>query len=451
METPLLDALKDYAQKGPARFHMPGHKGHAPEGLDIFSLDVTELPPTGDLYAGGDVIAQAEGLWGSLFGFPVCQFLTGGSTQGIHAALLLRAQQGREVLADRCAHRSVHNAMAMWDLSPTWLSRPQDRPLDPQLLRRGLEEACAQGREVKTVCITSPTYYGVLSDIPALAQVAHNFGAALVVDGAHGCHLPFLGQAPFRGADLVICSAHKTLPVLGQGALLFAAGGALAADGDLAQEVRWAASVNGTSSPSYAVMASMDLARARWSTPEGRRALERTAQWGARLREEFPALRGPGLDPLRLTLLVPAGAGFGWKTQLERQGIFPEMADRDHLVFLLSPENTQEDFARLERALDALYKEAAGDLPGASPDWDLPPVRLTPRQAMLAPRRPRPLSESEGAVCLDQVAPYPPGVPVIAPGEEITKKGLAYLRQVGYNVEADVNILAPTGREEAGL
>lgn len=445
METPLLDALKRYAKEDPARFHMPGHKGRALRGLDVFSLDVTELPGTGDLYAGGDVIARAEGLWGALFGFPVCQFLTGGSTQGIHAALLLRARRGREVLADRCAHRSVHNAMAMWDLSPTWLSRPQDRPLEPERLRQGLEEARARGREVKTVCITSPTYYGVLSDIPALARVAHDFGAALVVDGAHGCHLPFLGQNPFRGADLVICSAHKTLPVLGQGALLFAA------DAGCARAVRWAASVNGTSSPSYAVMASMDLARARWSTPEGRKALERTAQWGERLRGEFPALRGPELDPLRLTLLVPGGDGFGWKARLERERIFPEMADRDHLVFLLSPQNRNEELKRLERSLGDLYREASGDLPGTSPDWDLPPVRLTPRQAMLAPSIRRPLAESEGAVCLDQVAPYPPGVPVIAPGEEITKKGLAYLRQVGYNVEADVNILAPTGREEAGL
>lgn len=445
METPLLDALMAYAGKSPARFHMPGHKGRAPEGLDLFSLDVTELPPTGNLYEGGDVIAQAEGLWGPLFGFPTCQFLTGGSTQGLHTALLLCAKRGREVLADRCSHRAVHNAMAMWDLAPTWLPRPQDKPLAPELLRQGLEAAKAQGKEIKTVCITSPTYYGVLSDVSALAEVTHSYGGLLVVDGAHGCHLPFLGLDPFGGADLVVCSAHKTLPVLGQGALLFAG------SGFSAREVRWAASVNGTSSPSYAVMASMDLARARWSTPAGKAALERTAAWAQKLRSELPALDGPDLDPMRLTALVPGGAGFGWKAKLEEQGVYPEMADRDHLVFLLSPENTGGDMERLEGGLKALYQEAAGAMPGASPDWILPPICLTPRQAMLAPSVCRPLSESEGAVCLEQVAPYPPGVPVIAPGEEITKKGLAYLREVGYNVEVDVNILDQTRRKEAGL
>lgn len=445
METPLLDALKTYAAKSPARFHMPGHKGRAPEGLDLFALDVTELPPTGNLYEGGDVIARAEGLWAEVFGFPTCQFLTGGSTQGLHTALLLCARQGREVLADRRAHRAVHNAMAMWDLRPTWLPRPQDKPLTPELLRQGLEGARAQGKEVKTVCITSPTYYGVLSDVTALAETAHDYGAVLVVDGAHGCHLPFLGRQPFEGADLVVCSAHKTLPVLGQGALLFAASGFSAA------EVRWAASVNGTSSPSYAVMASMDLARAQWSTPAGKAALERTAAWAQKLRSELPALDGPDLDPLRLTALVPGGAGFAWKAKLEEGGVFPEMADRDHLVFLLSPENTDEDMERLERGLKALYQEAPGALPGESPAWELPPVRLTPRQAMLAPSIPRPLAESQGEICLTQVAPYPPGVPVIAPGEEITKKGLAYLTQVGYNVKVDVNILDQTRWEEAGL
>lgn len=445
METPLLDALKTYAKARPARFHMPGHKGRAPRGLDVFSLDVTELPPTGDLYAGGDVIARAEELWGSTFGFPICQFLTGGSTQGIHTALLLRSRHGREVLADRCAHRSVHNAMAMWDLAPTWLARPQDKPLDPQLLRRGLEEARSQGREIRTVCITSPTYYGVLSDVRVLAEISHAFGAALVVDGAHGCHLPFLGLRPFEGADLVVCSAHKTMPVLGQGALLFAGPGVLEA------EVRWAASVNGTSSPSYAVMASMDLARGRWSTSRGRAALERTAARVGKLRLEFPSLDGASLDPLRLTLLVPAGAGAAWKIRLEQEGVYPEMADRDHLVFLLSPENTAGEFRRLERALEGLCRGASGDLPGPSPAWELPPVRLTPRQAMLARGVRKPLAESGGEICLTQVAPYPPGVPVIAPGEEITKKGLAYLEEVGYNVGVDVNILDRNGREEAGL
>lgn len=445
MEAPLLTALRGYARRDPARFHMPGHKGRTPRELkDIFALDVTELPSTGDLYAGGDVIARAEALWADAFGFPTCQFLTGGSTQGIHAALLLCARQGRDILVDRCAHRSVHNAMALFDLIPTYLSRPQDRPFTPTMLRRGLELAREHGREIKTVCITSPTYYGVLSDVPALAEVAREFGATLVVDGAHGCHLPFLGLDAFRGAGLVVCSAHKTMPVLGQGALLFA--GAEFSP----EEVRRAASVNGTSSPSYAVMASMDLARAEWQRGQTRRELAELSNFVETLRGRFPALTGPGLDPLRFTALVPGGAGLLWKARLEERGVFPEMADRDHLVFLLSPCNPRRHLARLERALAGLYGGGVAGHPGPCPPAPLPPVRLTPRQALLAPTVRRVLARSEGWVSAGQIAPYPPGVPVIAPGEEITKKCLAYLEEVGYNVQEEVELADLTGAAAQG-
>lgn len=445
METPLLDALRDYAKGDPARFHMPGHKGVAPGALkNLFPLDVTELPDTGDLYAGGDVIARAEGLWGELFGFPTCQFLTGGSTQGIHTALLLCARRGRDILVDRCAHRAVHNAMALFDLLPAYLSRPQDRPLTPTMLRRGLELAREHGRDIKTVCITSPTYYGVLSDVPALSAVAHEFGTALVIDGAHGCHLPFLGQAPFRGADLVICSAHKTMPVLGQGALLFAG------EDFSPEEARRAASVCGTSSPSYAVMASMDLARAEWTDARGRRKLEELCRQIAHLRAVFPSFSGPEMDPMRLTALVPGGLGRAWKKRLEERGVFPEMADRDHLVFLLSPSNSRRHLKRLEKALEALYAAAPAFDPVPCPPAPLPPVRLTPRQALLAPTARRVLAESEGEICAQQIAPYPPGIPVVAPGEEITKKGLAYLTQVGYNMDKEIQIVCPREAEGGG-
>lgn len=302
------------------------------------------------------------------------------------------------------------------------------------------------GKRPRAVCITSPTYYGVLSDVAALARVAHRYGAWLVVDAAHGCHLPFLGENPFAGADLVVTSGHKTLPVLGQGALLFA--GAEVDPG----EVKRGAAVNGTSSPSYPVMASMDLARAYCLSEKGRRELGRCMERVDKLKERFPALSGPGMDPLRLTLPVPGGAGFLWKERLEQGwNIYPEMADRDHVVFLLSPNNKKGELGRLERALERLYGEGAGEMPGPLSPCPLPPARLTPRQALLAPGWRQNLAECEGEVCLEQVAPYPPGVPVIAPGEEITKKGLAYLQEVGYNVDTQVNILDRGRWEEAAL
>lgn len=439
MDTPLVSALLAHRALDPAPFHMPGGKGRPLPLEDLgpmSSFDVTELPDTGNLYEGHDVIAEAETLWAARFGFETCQFLTGGSTQGLQAALLLAAREGREVLADRCSHRSIFNAFALFDLSPSFFLRRQDTPVDPELLEETLSQREQEGKPANTVCVTSPTYYGVLSDIPALAKVAHRHGARLVVDGAHGAHLPFLGQNPFEGADLLVCSAHKTLPVYGQGALLFATGAFREKD------VRWAASVVGTSSPSYPVMASMDAARGYLESREGQLALLCAKSRAARLTARFGGLKYVLLDPLRLTLEVADKGGFALKERLERAGIFPEMADADHVVFLFSVSNTTEDFDRLEDALERWY------VPGPVDRAALPPKPervASPKEALTAPRVSRVLAESEGLVCAQQVAPYPPGIPVIAPGERITKKCLAYLADVGYNVHQEVDVLPAGG------
>lgn len=436
MNTPLVKALLDHREKAPAPFHMPGHKGR-PLPLEEFgpvsALDVTELPDTGNLYEGGDVIAQAEALWAEAFGFPTCQFLTGGSTQGLQAALLLSARRGREILADRCSHRSIFNAFALFDLSPTFFLRRQDAPVDPELLEEALSQREQAGTPANTVCVTSPTYYGVLSDVPALAKVAHRHGAQLLVDGAHGCHLPFLGENPFRGADLLICSAHKTLPVYGQGALLFASAAYAAS------AVARAASVVGTSSPSYPIMASMDQARAWLQSPRGQLELLCAKSCAARLAARFGTLKNVRLDPLRLTLEVGGEGGFALKRRLEAEGIFPEMADADHVVFLFSTANTREDFTRLENALAAAYTPGAADRAALPPE---PEAVVSPARALLSPAEPLPLTQAEGRVAAQQVAPYPPGIPVIAPGERITKKCLAYLADVGYNVHQEVQVLS---------
>lgn len=434
-KAPLVEALLRHHSAHPAPFHMPGGKG---KPLDMENLgpasafDVTELPDTGNLYGGGDVIEEAERLWAKTFGFPTCQFLTGGSTQGLQAALLLSAQTGKEILVDRCSHRSIFHGLALFDLNPTFLTRRQDRPITVEALEEALAQREKTGKPANTVCITSPTYYGVLSDIKALSRVAHAHNAKLLVDGAHGCHLPFLGKNPFEGADLLVCSAHKTLPVYGQGALLFSAGGASPKD------LRQAASVVGTSSPSYPIMASMDYARAWLESSEGQLALLCAKSCAGGLKNRFGGLKNVLLDPLRLTLEVPGKGGFTLKKRLEGEGIFPEMADADHVVFLFSTANTQSDFDRLGKALERYY--TPGDI-DRSPLPPEPEQVISPAAALVAPRETRTLAFCEGLVAAQQIAPYPPGIPVVAPGERITKKCLAYLDDVGYNVHQEVDVL----------
>ncbi len=435
MPTPLYDALRGYADKKPLRFHMPGHKGKflpVPELAGLAALDLTELSPTGNLYEAGEPFDSARRLWAELFGFDCCQFLTGGSTMGIHTGLTLCARPGSRVLVDRSCHRAVFNAMALLDLEPVYLERPWLRsenligPVSPEMVEKMLD----RHPDIKTVCITSPTYAGVLSNIGVISRIVHARGGKLFVDGAHGAHLPFLGLAPFWGADAVTVSAHKTLPAMGQTALLFTDG----FDSDL---VRRTASVFGTSSPSYPMLASLDVAREWLTGEEGFHQYRQAACRVTELRQKFPGLRpeyGLSLDPCRFVLKVKDGPAFA--KQLEERGVYPEMEDGGHVVFICTAQDSDEDFYGLERVLEEL-RDQMGDCPPV-PAPPVPERVISLRTALFAPSRVRPLEDCEGEISACQIAPYPPGVPVVAPGERISKKELAYLREIGYNMLSEV-------------
>lgn len=429
MGAPLYEALRALADRRPLRLDMPGHHGTPlPGGMPWPShIDFTENGDTGDLYGGEpDAIQAAEALWAEGLGFDSCLFLTGGSTQGIHAGLALLAGCGSAAAVDRGSHRAVYHALALLDLDPVFLPRPWLEeegvagPIDPL----AVEEALRARPDVKTVCITSPTYYGVLSDIPAIAAVCHAHGVKLMVDGAHGAHLPFLGYEGFRAADVVVMSAHKTLPAPGQTALLFANGYGLD------QLQRWG-SVYGTSSPSYVLMAALDAVR-DYMEGEGTARYRETVRRVEDLRRRFPALgegEGLALDPARLVLTGPDG--FALERALRRRGISCEMADRGHAVCICTCADGGEDFARLERAL--VETGLTGPCAPIPAPPEAPEAVLPPRRALFAPRERIALAQSAGRVCAGQIAPYPPGVPVVAPGERIEKKHLAYLAQIGYN------------------
>lgn len=429
MPAPLYDSLRALAAQNPLRLDMPGHHGGPlPGGLSWPSeIDFTENGATGDLYGDGpDAIQAAERLWAARLGFDSCLFLTGGSTQGIHAGLALLAGAGGSVALDRGSHRSAYHALALLDLTSHFLTRPwlADEGVTGPISPEAVEQTLAKHPDIKTVCITSPTYYGVLSDIPALAAVCRAHGAALMVDGAHGAHLPFLGYDGYQAADVVVMSAHKTLPAPGQTALLLANGFPL---GELQ---RWGA-VYGTSSPSYVLMSALDAVR-DYMEGEGAARCRETAHLTEGLRRRWPSLTkrdGLSLDPTRLTLFSPDG--FALARALRARGVYPEMADRGHVVCILTCADGAAEFARLERALDetGLTGPRAPCPPPPSP----PEAVLTPRQALFAPREAIPLAEAAGRTAACQIAPYPPGVPVVAPGERIEKKHLAYLREIGYN------------------
>lgn len=442
MDAPLYHALCTLARSGALRMHMPGHKGNAMAPLfSIAAIDYTEIPPTGNLYTGEGPIAEAEALAARAWGAARAYFLTGGSSQGILAGLALCAAPGSTILLDRNTHKSFFSGMALLDLHPVYLDHPAAG--DVERLLRAHPEA-------KTVCVTSPTYYGVVAEIEAIAAVCRAHGAKLLVDEAHGAHFPFVNRGPCaagRGAAVSVSSAHKTLPALGSSALLFTDGSF--SDG----AVREKTALFGTSSPSYPILASIDWARAHLEGPGGE-AYRRCARETAALRSAingrgvFHALTeadGLTLDPTRLTVYT-ACAGLNGRRAGElleqHYNIWPEMSNRDCVVCILTCSDSSADVARLANALEALESWAGtAPLPPCPPPPG-PETCCSIRSAAFAPRHSLPLGQAAGRISAVSIAPYPPGVPVVAPGERITPDILSYLRTIGYDLDEPVSVLS---------
>ena len=428
----LLARLEAYASSGALPMHMPGHKRNltaapflAPLGG---GLDITEIDGFDNLHDAQDVLRRemerAAALWGARRSF----FLVNGSTCGLLAAVYAVAAGGGSAIVARNCHKAVYHALELCGLTPRYLLPDwcAEWGIYGSVSPESVAAALVDTPNARFVLLTSPTFEGALSDISAIAKLCHQAGVPLLVDEAHGAHLGlggFPAEALACGADVVIQSAHKTLPAMGQAALLFT-------NGIDPGQVRRTAAIYGTSSPSYPILASLDTAR-EWLEGPGAGEYGRVARRTAALRCRFPSLCPPlPLDPTRFTLKVKNGPAF--TGQLEsRCNIWPEMEDGGHVVFILTACDGEEVLDRLESVLEGMEEQMGDSAPLPPPP--LPERVLSPRQAQFAPAEVLPLERTEGRVCTCQLAPYPPGVPVVAPGERIGKKELAYFRQIGYN------------------
>lgn len=409
-----------HAALGRSSFHTPGHKNNPaalPDGLS--RLDLTELPDTGSLYDGGGPIERAEKLAAALFGTARTCLSAGGCTLCIQAMFRLAAPRGGKVLCARNVHRSAVGAMALLGIEPVW-AMPED--LVPAV------EAC--GADVKAVSITSPDYYGRLLDIAAISAACRKKELPLLVDCAHGAHLMFTEpklHPLLSGASMTADSAHKTLGVLTGGAWLNIA------DPRFAKDAKAAMALFGSTSPSFPILASLDLCR-DWleQNPEAFRALQKRVSQIRRLAlsRGIPSPEGPR-DPTRLTLKT-AEIGLTGKQAAERfraGGVEPEYADRSFVVFIPTPFNSEADFLRLEQAVRLL--PVSSPLSEISSFPPLCPSAVPLREAILAETRRVPLSRSAGEIAAQIACPCPPGIPVVMPGERISKEAAEFLRGTG--------------------
>lgn len=452
---PLLEALVEFARSSPCRFHVPGHGGGrgAPEdllaaaGRGAFEMDATELPGLDDLNSPTGIIARAQELAAGAFGADRSFFLVGGTTQGLQALVLAAGRPGGKVILPRNSHRSVIGGLVLAGLDPVFTT-PAVVPgfsFAAGVPAREVEAAVRRHPDASAVVCLHPTYYGTAGDTGKIAGLAHSAGMPLLADEAHGCHFYFHQGFPAgairAGADGAAQSVHKTGGSLTQSALLHLRGSRL--DGD---RVSAALKLIQTSSPSYLLMASLDAARRRLAQ-HGPALLQGLLEAAAGIREELGRIRGIELfgphlldgdgvfawDPARLVVRV-SGLGLdgrraaGWLAR--NHGIYVEMADRDSIVLAPGPGVTRDDCRRLVRGMEDLAaREGRGPAPSFPGPREIPPARAAVklREAWFAPSRPVRTGEAAGKVCAEWVAVYPPGIPAILPGEEVTAEMVNYL------------------------
>lgn len=432
MRRPMDEMLRKAAARRSG--HMPGHKGRAPfECEDLYALDTTELPVTDDLYAPERGIAQAEALYARAAGAGKTIFLHNGSTAGIHVMLQLWAREGETVILPRNAHLSAMNACAIGGMEPVWI--PVTQRADGYCYVRE-EDVLATLRaypEAKTLLMTRPDYYGGCTALENIIAEAHAMGVHVVVDEAHGAHLPWLAQvqsAGALGADAWVQSVHKTLPGLTGAAVLH-----LRDETEGAQALRILRREQ-TSSPSFLLMRSIDDARALMEM-EGAERLKRLtdALEKLRLRLKTMAYRdahalwretGEQFDPTRLVLDAPEG-GAALADALEARGLDVEMHDAHRVVLIFTCMDGEEDVNALEKALTELPKASKVAIPPMEKALTLPEKRMSPRRAVMAQEERVPLDRCEGRVAAVSAGLYPPGIPLVCPGEEITREAVAQL------------------------
>ncbi len=435
MNTPICDFVRRYCEDGAVRAHMPGHKGTPLLGFE--HLDITEVDGADSLYEADGIIAESEKNASQLFGCPTF-FSTEGSSQCIramlHLAMLHAKAAGKKpvVAAGRNAHKVFLSAAALLNFDVQWLYPARtDSYLSCTLTADDLDAALT-GNEVAAVYVTSPDYLGNISDISALAEVAHRHGCLLLVDNAHGAYLRFL--TPSRhpidlGADLCCDSAHKTLPALTGAAYLHISG---SVSESLAGQAKNALALFGSTSPSYLILQSLDAVNFHLADGYGERlaaCADRIQQLRKHLRTNGYVLRGN--EPLKITIdAKPYGySGHDLAAALKEKNVFCEFHDPDFIVLMLTPEMVEDDLQRLEDALLSIpQRTAISDPP---PAFHRCEQALPLREAVLSPSICLATEACVGKILAATSLSCPPAIPIVICGERIDEAAAARLRYYG--------------------
>ena len=451
---PLFDAIVDYNKRRPSYFCIPGHryeKGINPMWRDIvgdaiFSFDLTETPLTDDLHHASGPIMEAEKLAAELWGADYTHFLVNGSTSGNQAMIITVTHGGGKVAIPRNAHKSALMGLIIGGGNPVYImpELEQEWGLHGGITPNAVEKMFEENPDCKGVMIVSPTYYGIVSDIKGIADVCHKNGAILMVDEAHGAHCYFSDKLPKGalelGADMCVQSIHKVSGSLTQSSMLHV-------KSDKIKKSRLESNLTllQSTSPSYLLMTSLDVARQDMAM-HGKEMIDKAVSLAIDARDRINAIPGmtcagkeligrAGIYDYDITRLVVSADDIGItgfdlkKTLFFDYNIDMELADHRNTLAIVTFANEKVD---LDRLVDALKDIASNNqdgtlLPLAKKLPTQPEYVLSPRQAYFADRERIPWVDAKGRIAAELIAPYPPGIPVIYPGECMSEEVWEYI------------------------
>lgn len=452
--------LLEHANKNTVSFHMPGHKGagiYSKYGYDEFlsrmmDCDITEIPGADNLFQAEGIIMATQRQYAALYDVEHSYLLINGTSGGLIAAILASVEPGKKLIMARNCHKAVFNALTLGNIQPVY-AYPDTIPgqdIAGPVTAEEILRLLAENPDGGAVILPSPNYYGICSDIAAIAKVVHDAGKVLIVDQAHGAHLHFFhklgaGQgmpcsAEQSGADIVVNSTHKTLASFTQSAVLNLNSNRVDRYHleDKLQAIQ-------STSPSYLLMASLDI-NAQLLLDHGQ---ELFASWRDNLDyfyHEAPGIKGlallnnPSLDRTKINLDMGALglSGAALEQELNRKGIYPELYAGNLLMCMTGMGNTRD---HMDRLLAALADIADRQWDSLLTDTTLPTLPAKAAfEGVPSSKQYVLLDHAAGRVCAGSVIPYPPGIPLVCPGEVFSGEIVQYIKTLRKNGEKVIGV-----------
>ncbi|MGM1049556.1 MAG: aminotransferase class I/II-fold pyridoxal phosphate-dependent enzyme [Bacillota bacterium] len=467
--TPLFDALVQHAMSDPLPFHIPGHKkgkGMDPQfrsymGDNALAIDLINIVPLDDLHQPSGVILEAERLAAEAFGADYTLFSVQGTTGAIMTMIMSVCAPGDKIIVPRNAHKSILSAIIFAGAIPVWVTPERDHKLGIEhgVLKESIQQAIEQNPGVKAVLLINPTYYGTSVDLTEMVEFVHGYGIPVLVDEAHGTLIHFHENLPVSamqaGADMAATSVHKLGGSLTQSSILNVKGKLVNIE-----RIRTLMSMLTTTSTSYILLASLDTAR-RHLAVNGRLLAENAINLANQARSHinvFPGLYCYGeeildlkgvynYDPTKLCVHVGQLGITGYEAELwlrEQYNIEVELSDLSNILCLITLGDTEHEVKQLILALKHMddtfrKKESAVALtPATIPDAS--PFLMSPRDAFYADTETVLFEQSSGRIIAESIYVYPPGIPILMPGQIISQDVVDYIIR---HVEAGLPIKGP--------